>query len=149
MADADLIATLRNISTNSLAAVLLRKGVRNIWLRGPKPLNPQQPRAAGRAFTLRFIPARDDMQGAKVTRDAVELMPAGSIVIADARGVMDAGTFGDIVMTRIAKRDIAGVVTDGAVRDSGGLLATGLPIWCAGLTAPPPIAAHILAGWQQ
>src|SRR6185503_17057847 len=106
MADADLIGTLKTVSTNSLAAVLLRKGVKNVWLRGPKPLNPQQGRAVGPAFTLRFIPARDDVQGAKVTRDAVELMPAGSIVIADARGVMDAGTFGDIVVTRIAKRGI-------------------------------------------
>jgi regulator of RNase E activity RraA len=147
--DAVGLNSLKNVSTNSTATVLLKKGVRNIWVRGPRPLNPAQGRAVGPAFTLRFIPARDDVQDAKVTRDAVELMPAGSIVIADARGVMDVGTFGDIVVTRIAKRGIAGIVTDGAVRDSGGLLATGLPIWCAGLTAPPPIAGHILAGWQE
>jgi regulator of RNase E activity RraA len=148
-ADTAIIRALSNISTNSLAAVLLKKGVRNVWVRGPRPLDPKQPRAVGPAFTLRFIPSRDDVQNPRVTRDAVELMPEGSIVIADARGKMDVGTFGDIVVTRIAKRGIAGIVTDGAVRDSAGLQATGLPIWSAGLSAPPPVAGHILAGWQQ
>jgi regulator of RNase E activity RraA len=149
MAGAGLLETLKTVSTNSIATVLLKKGVRNIWVRGPRPLSPAQARAVGPAFTLRFIPARDDVIGAKVTRDAVELMPAGSVVIADARGVTDVGTFGDIVVTRIGKRGIAGIVTDGAVRDSAGLLATGVPIWCAGLSAPPPVAGHILAGWQE
>jgi regulator of RNase E activity RraA len=148
-ADADTIEILKGVSTNSLATVLLKKGVRNVWVRGPRPLDPKQKRAVGPAFTLRFIPTRDDVQGAKVTRDAVESMPAGSVIIADARGVTDVGTFGDIVVTRIAKRGIAAIVSDGAVRDSAGLLATGLPIWCAGLSAPPPVAGHILAGWQE
>jgi regulator of RNase E activity RraA len=148
-ADTATIRALKSVSTNSLAAVLLKKGVRNVWVRGPRPLNPSQERVVGPAFTLRFIPSRDDVQNAKVTRDAVESMPEGSIVIADARGKTDVGTFGDIVVTRIAKRGIAGIVTDGAVRDSAGLLATGLPIWSNGLSAPPPVAGHILAGWQE
>ena len=143
------IERLRNVSSSSVSTVLLKKGLRNIWLRGPKPLDYGQPRAVGPAFTLRFIPARDDITNAKVTRDAVESMDAGALIVADARGVTDVATFGDIVVTRMGQRGIAGIVTDGAVRDRAGLLASGVPIWTAGLTAPPPIAGHILAGWQE
>src|SRR5206468_4334918 len=112
------------------------------------------PRVAGRAFTLRLIPVREDVAGAfakklPVNRDAVELMPAGSVAIADARGTLDAATFGDIVVARMAKRGVAGIVTDGAVRDRNGLLATGMPIWTCGVTAPPPTARMLLAAWQE
>jgi regulator of RNase E activity RraA len=140
---------LQDVSTCTLATVLLRKGLRNIWLRGPQPLDQGQKRVAGPAFTMRFIPAREDVKDAPVTRDIIERMPAGAVIIADACGVTDVATFGDIVVTRIAKRGIAGIVSDGAVRDRNGLLAAGLPIWCAGITAPPPIAGHILAGWDE
>ena len=158
--DTTLIEALRGISTNSLAGVLLRKGVRNIWVRGPRPMRADFPRTVGPAFTLRFIPARADASAgadtsaragakARTTRDVVEQMPKGCMVVADARGVRDVATFGDIVVTRMSLRGVAGIVTDGAVRDSAGLLATGLPIWTAGLTAPPPVAGHNLAGSQE
>jgi regulator of RNase E activity RraA len=146
---AELVETLRSVSSCTVSTVLLKQGLRNVWMRGPKPLTPEQPRAVGRAFTMRFIPARGDMKNPPVTRDIVEDMPAGAMIVADSRAVTDVATFGDIVVTRIAKRGISGIVTDGAVRDRNGLLATGLPIWCAGVTAPPPVAGHILAGWQQ
>ena len=149
MTAADAVGALKTASTCTIATVLLKKGLRNIWLRGPVPLGADFPRAAGPAFTMRFIPAREDVKDPPVTRDVVELMPKGAMIIADARGVTDVATFGDIVVTRIAKRGIAGIVTDGAVRDRGGLLATGLPVWSAGITAPPPIAGHILAGWEE
>ena len=152
--DTTLIEALRSISTNSLAGVLLRKGIRNIWVRGPRPMRADFPRTVGPAFTLRFIPARADASAradakARTTRDVVEQMPKGCMVVADARGVRDVATFGDIVVTRMSLRGVAGIVTDGAVRDSAGLLATGLPIWTAGLTAPPPVAGHNLAGSQE
>jgi len=103
---------------------------------------------------MRFIPLREDVPGAMakklpVNRDAVEVMPPGSIAIADARGTKDAATFGDIVVMRMTKRGVAGIVTDGAVRDRNGLIATGLPIWTAGITAPPPGAQLMLAAWQE
>jgi len=79
----------------------------------------------------------------------VEVMPSGCIAIADARGVTASATFGDIVVMRMAKRGVAGIVTDGAVRDRNGLLAIGLPIWTAGITAPPPAAHLMLAAWQE
>ncbi len=152
--DTAVFETLRKISTDSIATVLMKTGLRNQWVRGPMPLKPDFPRTVGRAFTMRFIPVREDVPGAMarklpVNRDAVEVMPAGCIAIADVRAVTAAATFGDIVVARMAKRGVAGIVTDGAVRDRNGLLAIGLPIWTAGITAPPPAAQLMLAAWQE
>ncbi len=152
--DAALFNTLRQVSTDSVAGVLLKKGLFNQWVRGPMPMRLDFPRIVGRAFTMRFIPLREDVPGAlakklPVNRDAVEVMPPGCIAIADARGTRDAATFGDIVVTRMAKRGVAGIVTDGAVRDRMGLIASKLPIWMNGITAPPPGARLMLAAWQE
>jgi len=152
--DTAVFETLRQLSTDSIATFLMKTGLRNQWVRGPMPLKPDFPRTVGRAFTMRFIPVREDVPGAMarklpVNRDAVEVMPAGCIAIADVRAVTAAATFGDIVVARMAKRGVAGIVTDGAVRDRNGLLAIGLPIWTAGITAPPPAAQLMLAAWQE
>jgi regulator of RNase E activity RraA len=152
--DRALFDTLRRVSTDSAAGVLLKMGLFNQWVRGPVPMKLDFPRTVGRAFTMRFIPLREDVPGAlakklPVNRDAVEVMPPGCIAIADARATRDAATFGDIVVTRMAKRGVAGVVTDGAVRDRMGLLASKLPIWMNGITAPPPGARLMLAAWQE
>ena len=152
--DAALFNTLRQVSTDSVAGVLLKKGLFNQWVRGPMPMRLDFPRIVGRAFTMRFIPMREDIPGAlakklPVNRDAVEVMPPGCIAIADARGTRDAATFGDIVVTRMAKRGVTGIVTDGAVRDRMGLIASKLPIWMNGITAPPPGARLMLAAWQE
>jgi regulator of RNase E activity RraA len=152
--DAALFNTLRQVSTDSVAGVLLKKGLFNQWVRGPMPMRLDFPRIVGRAFTMRFIPLREDVPGAlakklPVNRDAVEVMPPGCIAIADARGTRDAATFGDIVVTRMAKRGVTGIVTDGAVRDRMGLIASKLPIWMNGITAPPPGARLMLAAWQE
>jgi regulator of RNase E activity RraA len=152
--DSGLFETLRRVTTDSVATVLLKKGLRNQWVRGPMPLKLDQPRTVGRAFTMRFIPVREDVPGAvpaklPVNRDAVEVMPPGCIAIADARGTTAAATFGDIVVMRMAKLGVAGIVTDGAVRDRNGLLQIGLPIWTAGITAPPPAGQLMLAAWQE
>ena len=149
-----LFNNLRKISTDSIAGVLLKKGLGNQWVRGPMPLRMDFPRTVGRAFTMRFIPARDDVDGAfakklPVNRDAVEMMPPGCVAVADARGTRDAATFGDIVVARMAQRGVAGIVTDGAVRDRVGLISIKLPIWMSGITAPPPAASLMLADWQQ
>lgn len=154
MSDAAFIDQFRRIATASLAGVMLKIGLSNQWVRGPMPLKPEFPRVAGRAFTMRFIPARENVPGAfanrlPVNRDAVEVMEPGTIAIADARGTRDAATFGDIVVARMVKRGVAGVVTDGAVRDRNGLIATGMPIWTRSVTAPPPAAHLMLAAWQE
>jgi len=76
-------------------------------------------------------------------------MPEGCIAVADAMGVTDAGIFGDILCARIKQRGVAGLVTDGVVRDVAGVLGTGLPVWCRGAAAPPSVAGLTFVAWQQ
>ena len=143
------------VTTATLTTVLLKKGLRNVWMRGAKPLKPGQPRLVGRAFTLRFVPAREDLAtpeswGAPIsTRAAIEAMPPGCIAVVDAMGVTDAGIFGDILCERMARREVAALVTDGVVRDVAGVLGTGLPVWCQGVAAPPSVAGLTFVAWQQ
>ena len=150
-----VVQTLRGVSTATLSTVLLKKGLRNVWMRGTRPLNPGQPRLVGRAFTLRFVPAREDLATPESwskpisTRAAIEAMPPGCIAVADARGVTDAGIFGDILCARIRKKGVAGLVTDGVVRDVAGVRATGLPVWCQGAAAPPSVAGLTFVNWGE
>jgi regulator of RNase E activity RraA len=149
------VEALLAVSTGTLTTVLLKKGLRNVWLRGTKPLAPGLPRLAGRAFTLRFVPAREDLAtpaswGAPIsTRAAIEAMPAGCIAVVGAMGTTDAGIFGDILCARMAKRGVAALVSDGVVRDITGVLGTGLPVWCQGTAAPPSVAGLTFVGWQE
>ena len=149
------IATLRAVSTATLTTVLLKKGLRNVWLRGTRPFRPWQPRVVGPAFTLRFVPAREDLATPASwaspisTRAAIEAMPAGCVAVADAMGVADAGIFGDILCARMVRREVAGLVTDGVMRDAVGVLGTGLPVWSSGVAAPPSVAGLTFVGWQE
>ena len=153
--DARTKAILEAISTATLTTVLLRKGLRNVWLRGAFPRQPGQKRIAGTAFTLRFVPAREDLAtpaswAAPIsTRAAIEAMEEGVIAVADAGGVTDAGIFGDILCARMARRQVGALITDGVMRDMEGVLATGLPVWCAGAAAPPSVAGLTFVNWQE
>jgi len=153
--DPAIVRTLRGVTTATLTTVLLKKGLRNLWMRGARPLQPGQPRLVGRAFTLRFVPAREDLAtpaswGAPIsTRAAIEAMPAGCIAVVDAMGVTDAGIFGDILCARMQKRGVAALVTDGVVRDVAGVLGTHLPVWCQGTAAPASVAGLTFVGWQE
>src|SRR6476620_7536381 len=137
---------LEGVTTATLTTVLLKKGLRNVWIRGALPLAERLPtRRVGRAFTLRFVPAREDLATPASwaspisTRAAIEGMPAGAIAVVDAMGTTDAGIFGDILCARMAKRGVAALITDGVVRDLAGVLATGLPepIGCGGVAVMP------------
>lgn len=125
---------LMGVSTATITTILLKKGLRNIWMRGTKPVKPGQPRIVGPAFTLRFVPSREDLATPASwaspisTRAAIEDMPAGCVAVADAMRVQDAGIFGDILCARMVKRDVAALVTDGVMRDVVGVLGTGLPV---------------------
>ncbi|HZQ63176.1 MAG TPA: ribonuclease activity regulator RraA [Casimicrobiaceae bacterium] len=149
------LAPLAQVTTATITTILLKKGLRNVWMRGTRPVRPDQPRLVGRAFTLRFVPAREDLatpeswSSPRSTRGAIEAMPAGCIAVADAMGVTDAGIFGDILCARMRRRGIAGLVTDGVMRDLAGVLATGLPVWCQGAAAPPSVAGLTFVGWQE
>ena len=146
---------LRGTSTATLTTVLLKKNLRKSWMRGTRPLRPGQERLVGRAFTMRFVPAREDMatpeswSSPKSTRGAIEAMPPGAIAVIDAMGSAEAGVFGDILCARMAKRGVAALVTDGVVRDLAGVIGTGLPVWCSGAAAPPSVAALTFAGWDE
>ncbi|MBU3711692.1 MAG: ribonuclease activity regulator RraA [Limnohabitans sp.] len=153
--DPAIVATLQKVTTATLTTVLLKKGLRNVWIRGTIPIRPGQPRLVGRAFTLRFVPAREDLAtpeswGSPIsTRAAIEDMPAGCIAVADAMNVTDAGIFGDILCARMAKRGISALITDGVVRDMAGVLGTGLPVWCRGAAAPASVTSLTFVAWQQ
>lgn len=153
--DAATVQALAGVSTATLTTVLLKHGLRNVWLRGTRPLRDGQPRLVGRAFTLRFVPAREDLAtpaswGNPIsTRAAIEAMPAGCIAVVGALGTTDAGIFGDILCARMARRGVAALVSDGVVRDVAGVLGTGLPVWCRGTAAPPSVAGLTFVGWQE
>ncbi|KMO18458.1 ribonuclease activity regulator RraA [Methylobacterium platani] len=155
MSEAELIAALREVSTATLTTLMLKKGLRNVWLRGTRPLVPGQGRVAGRAFTLRFIPAREDLATPAAwsapisTRTAVEAMPPGCIAVVASGGCTDAGVYGDILCARMSQRGVTALVTDGAVRDLDGITATGLPIWAQGVAAPPAVTGMTFVNWQE
>jgi regulator of RNase E activity RraA len=151
----ETLKALSSVSSATVSTVLLKKGLRNVWIRGTKPLSPGQPRLVGPCFTLRFLPAREDLATSaslaspRSTRAAIETMPEGCIAIADAMGVSSAGVLGDILCARMVKRGVKGLVTDGVVRDIVGVQGTGLPVWCQGTAAPPSVAGLTFVGWQE
>jgi regulator of RNase E activity RraA len=153
--DERIVATLSAVSTATITTILLKQGLRNVWLRGTRPIAPDQGRRVGPAFTLRFVPAREDLAtpaswSAPIsTRTAVEAMPAGCIAVADAMGITDAGIFGDILAARMKMREVCALVSDGVVRDIAGVRAAGLPVWCRGTAAPPAVGALTFVAWQQ
>lgn len=151
----ETIETLSHVSTATITTVLLKKGLRNVWMRGAKPLRQGQKRLVGPAFTLRFVPAREDLATPESwaspisTRAAIEAMPQGCMAVVDAMGITDAGIFGDILCARMVKRGVAALITDGVVRDLEGVLGTKMPVWCDGYAAPPSVAGLTFVGWGE
>ena len=145
---------LHHITTGTITTVLLKKGIRRCWMNGPMPLGSGE-RVVGPAFTLRFVPAREDLATPESwskpisTRGAIEAMPEGCIAVADAMGITTAGIFGDILTMRMMRRGVAALVTDGVVRDKVGVLASALPVWCAGIAAPASVNGLTFIGWQE
>ncbi len=143
-----LVATLKQVSTATLTMQLLKRGLRQVWMYGPKPLADGQERIAGPAFTLRFIPGREDLSGPDVLkrtdlaqRRAIEECPPGHILVVDALGRADGAAVGDILATRLRVRGVAGLVSDACVRDADGVTASQLPVWCPGAAAPASVAS--------
>lgn len=138
---------LEAVSTASLTSELLRLGFRNTFLRGLAPLGPT--RMVGEAFTLRYIPAREDLD-LQVDFDnlrnpqrlAVEAVGEGDVLVIDARGELGAASLGHILATRLLRRGAAGLVTDGALRDSHQIKELGLPVYAAGAHASVSSIAH-------
>ena len=144
-----------SLSTATVTMALLKRGLRNVWLRGVRVLDPGAPRIVGRAFTMRFVPGREDLatpeslSSSKSTRFAIEEIPPGSLAVVSSCGIVDAGVFGDILCARMVHRGVGGLITDGAIRDVEGVRRTGLPVWCSGVSAPPSVAQLTFVDWQQ
>src|SRR5450631_2627495 len=147
--------TLRNVTTGTITTMLLKKGIRRSWMAGAMPLGFSGKRVVGPAFTLRFVPVREDLATPESwskpisTRSAIEAMPENCVVVADAMGVTGAGIFGDILCMRMVKRGVSALITDGVMRDRHGVIATGLPVWCAGVAAPASVNQLTFIGWQE
>lgn len=151
MVSETVLAKLRQTGTATVSMQLLKRGLRHTSVHGVKPLSGSGGCIVGLAYTLRFLPLREDLSDPAVLgapgygpRVAIEECPPGAVMIVEARGVTSTGTIGDILSARLAKRGVAGLVVDGAVRDAKGVAETGLPVWCLG--AAPPASLTELSG---
>src|SRR6185312_6674018 len=134
----DTLQMLTRVSTATLSSQLHRRGFRQLVMRGVAPLRPDL-RLAGQAFTLRYIPAREDLERSgefdnrvNKQRMAIEQVGPGDVLVIDARGDTRAATLGNILTTRVKARGAAGIVTDGAFRDSPGIKQIDLPTYAGG-----------------
>lgn len=150
----ETLKMLDNVGTATLSALLMRRGVRAVFMAGVLPLNPEK-HMVGRAFTLRYIPAREDMPGGEGLDDltnlqhkGVDTVGAGEVFVIDARGNTDAGSLGDILAARIFRRGATGIVTDGAFRDSPSIRALGQPVYARGMHAAVNTTQHFAADIQ-
>jgi len=146
--DTKVLEKLAGISTATLTTQLFGRGLRNCYLVGVRPLNPTASRFAGPAFTLRHIPAREDVALPEVRknpgypqRKAIETAPRGSVLVADTGRELRAGVAGDILVGRLRQRGVAALVTDGAMRDTPVIAGMDWPVFCAGAAAPASYAA--------
>ncbi len=136
-------------STATLTTQLFKRGLRNAFMQGVRRLGRPGPNMVGPAMTLRYIPAREDLDHLGVFADpehpqrkAVETARPGCVLVQDCRGDARAACGGEILMTRLQVRGAAGMVTDGGLRDSGPIGAMSMPVFCAGASAPLNLVLH-------
>ena len=156
--------TLKKVSTATLTTVLFKRGLRNVFIQGVFLLNRNAPRMVGESYTLRYIPAREDVdqlgafegrgklsvprerrphrQRGHPQREAIEACPPGHVLVMDARRDASAATGGDILMTRLMVRGAAGIVTDGGLRDTPTIEKLDFPVYCAARSAPLNLVRH-------
>lgn len=147
--DAEVLDLLRHASTATITTQLFSRGLRNTFLAGLRPANPDRARFAGPAYTLRYIPSREDLDTLDVFQDydhpqrrAIEDTPPGHVLVMDCRGDTRAASAGNILATRLAVRGVAGFVTDGSLRDSPEIAELDLPTFFAGPSATLNLARH-------
>jgi regulator of RNase E activity RraA len=140
---------LKTVSTATVATALYKRGFRIQCIQDVHPLSPDQPVMVGEAFTLRYMPAREDLNKLDVFRDrshpqrkAIEDCPAGSVLVMDSRKDARAASAGAILVTRLMKRGCAGVVTDGGFRDSQEIARLGFPAYHQRPSAPTNLTLH-------
>ena len=141
---------LRHVSTATLCTALFKRGLRNVYIQGISRLTtPSGGNLVGSAFTMRSIPAREDIDQISAfddpnhpQRKAIESVPPGHVLVLDCRQEKRAASGGEILTTRLMVRGAAGLVSDGPVRDSGELAKMDFPIYCAGGSAPLNLLCH-------
>ena len=140
---------LKNISTPTIATCLFKKGFKNQFIQEVKPLQLGKPTMVGEAYTLRSIPAREDRNPITVFRNAdhpqrvaVENCPAGQVLVIDSRKDARAASGGDILVTRLMVRGVAGIVTDGGFRDSANIAKLAIPAYHSRPSAPTNLTLH-------
>ena len=145
----ECIEKMRAVSTATLTTQMFKRGFRNIFMQGVRPLGPVRGNLVGPAFTMRNIPAREDLDLLSTLgnpehpqRKAVETTPPGHVLVMDCRGDTTVASGGEILMTRLSVRGVAGMVSDGGVRDSGPISKLPMPVYCATPSAPLNLAKH-------
>ena len=139
---------LLKIATSTLTGALHRRGLRNMFLQDVNPLRITQARMVGIAYTMRFIPFREDKAGVNAPYrgqtqvQAIEDCPPGHVLVIDSRADPRAASAGDLYIGRLKARGCAGIVTDGGLRDSEGILKTGLPAYLRRPSSPPSPIVH-------
>ena len=140
---------LREASTATLTTQLFKRGLRNTFMQAVRRLTPNAPVMVGEAYTLRMIPAREDLDHPGMfegrshpQRRAIEECPPGAVLVIDCRGKAAAGALGDILIARLMQRGVAGVVTDGAMRDSPQIVPLAFPVYAQGAAAPASFGLH-------
>ncbi|MFW7344051.1 ribonuclease activity regulator RraA [Pollutimonas sp. H1-120] len=140
---------LKRVSTATLCTALFKRGLRNQFIQDVRPLNTQLENMVGEAFTLRYIPAREDLNPLAVFRDrshpqrlAVEQCPEGAVLVIDSRKDPRAASAGSILVSRLMMRKVAGVVTDGGFRDSPEIARLSIPAYHNRPSAPTNLTLH-------
>jgi regulator of RNase E activity RraA len=140
---------LMTVSTATLCTALFKRGLRHQFIQDVRPLNPGLPNMVGEAYTLRYIPAREDLNPITVFQDrghpqrkAVDECPPGAVLVIDSRGDARAASAGSILVTRLMKRGVAGIVTDGGFRDSPEIARLALPAYHQRPSAPTNLTLH-------
>jgi regulator of RNase E activity RraA len=140
---------LKAVSTATLCTALFKRGLRNQFIQDVRPLNPDLGTMVGEAFTLRYIPAREDLNPISVFQDrghpqrkAVEECPPGAVMVIDSRKDARAASAGGILVSRLMKRGVAGVVTDGGFRDSPEIAKLAIPAYHNRPSAPTNLTLH-------
>ena len=140
---------LLGVSTATLCTALYKRGLRNQFIQDVRPLNPGLPNMVGPAFTLRYMPAREDLNTINVFQDrqhpqrqAVEQCPPGAVLVMDSRKDARAASAGGILVSRLMVRGVAGVVTDGGFRDSPEIARLAIPAYHQRPAAPTNITLH-------
>jgi regulator of RNase E activity RraA len=140
---------LKTVSTATICTALYKRGFRNQMIQDVRPLDPSKPTMVGEAFTLRYMPAREDLNPISVFLDrshpqrrAVEECPAGAVFVIDSRKDARAASAGSILITRLQIRGVAGIVTDGGFRDAAEIAKLDIPSFHCRPSAPTNLTRH-------